>query len=73
MAKTKLQEYGESVIMLNLVFCQHKYEATKAIIEKHSDSLSPLFKEELEGCIENIESQKQEMLDNIVQKKTKVT
>ncbi|MDC3098764.1 hypothetical protein OA493_03390 [Gammaproteobacteria bacterium] len=73
MAKTELQEYGESVIMLNLVFYQHKYEATKAIIEKHLDTLSPLFKAELEECVKNIESQKQEMLDNIKQKKNKVT
>ena len=70
MAKTQLQEYGESVIMLNLVFDQHKYRATKTIIEKHLDTLSPLFKAELEECIDSIESQKQEKLDNIVQKRS---
>jgi hypothetical protein len=68
LSKTKLQEYGESVIMLNLVSDQHKYRATNTILNKHAENLPESLKAELKECIDSIECQKQEAI-NIVEKK----
>ena len=68
MKKTNLQEYGESAIMLNLVFDQHKYRATNAILDKHANNLPELLKAELQECINSIECKRQEAIDVIAKK-----
>ena len=61
MAKNKLKEWGNYIMMNNLIFNQRKYEATEAIFKKYADDLPPHVKEEFEKTINNIESQKQDL------------
>ena len=61
MAKNKLKEWGNYIIMNNLIFDQRKYEATEVILKKYADDLPPHVKEEFEKTINNIESQKQDL------------